>query len=159
MMGLFMPIIQMLLKTPCTCLGNLPIRQSISIPFLIAADFTSFFCENVGISAWGLAVHSASRLIAVSSNHHEITVFAFGLNPSAETVYEAESPSNPGSTPQACSTGRDSVFDANLTRPNKCLALLGTNITFELAIEQDSASSMYSELSVWACVLKSVGFC
>ncbi|KAK7414292.1 hypothetical protein QQX98_006809 [Neonectria punicea] len=38
-----------------------------------------FFHENVGISAWGLAVHRKSRLIAVSSNRHEVTVFAFGL--------------------------------------------------------------------------------
>ncbi|KAI3397580.1 hypothetical protein diail_10552 [Diaporthe ilicicola] len=39
-----------------------------------------FFAENVGISAWGLAVHKKSRLIAVSSNGHEVTVFAFALN-------------------------------------------------------------------------------
>ncbi|KAK5990686.1 hypothetical protein PT974_08955 [Cladobotryum mycophilum] len=38
-----------------------------------------FFHENVGRSAWGLAVHSKSRLIAVSSNRCEITVFAFAL--------------------------------------------------------------------------------
>lgn len=38
-----------------------------------------FFHENVGISAWGLAVHQRSRLIAVSSNRHEVIVFAFGL--------------------------------------------------------------------------------
>ncbi|KAJ9142221.1 hypothetical protein NKR23_g7490 [Pleurostoma richardsiae] len=38
-----------------------------------------FFHENVGVSAWGLAVHQKSRLIAVSSNHHEVTVFAFAL--------------------------------------------------------------------------------
>ncbi|PHH64557.1 hypothetical protein CDD81_4336 [Ophiocordyceps australis] len=35
--------------------------------------------ENVGKSAWGLAVHSRSRLIAVTCNRHEITVFAFAL--------------------------------------------------------------------------------
>lgn len=35
---------------------------------------------NVGISAWGLAVHKAARLIAVSSNHHRISVFAFSLH-------------------------------------------------------------------------------
>lgn len=39
-----------------------------------------FFSENVGASAWGLAVHKKSRLIAVSSNCHEVTVFAFALN-------------------------------------------------------------------------------
>lgn len=38
--------------------------------------------ENVGNSAWGLAVHSRSRLIAVSSNRHEVTIFAFALAPS-----------------------------------------------------------------------------
>ncbi|KAL6919312.1 hypothetical protein FSST1_003338 [Fusarium sambucinum] len=38
-----------------------------------------FFHENVGISAWGLAVHRRSRLIAVSSNRHEVVVFALAL--------------------------------------------------------------------------------
>jgi hypothetical protein len=38
-----------------------------------------FFRENVGKSAWGLAVHQQSRLIAVSSNNVEVTVFAFAL--------------------------------------------------------------------------------
>lgn len=41
-----------------------------------------FFRENVGISAWGLAVHQKSRLIAVSSNRSEITVFALALSTS-----------------------------------------------------------------------------
>lgn len=39
-----------------------------------------FFNENVGKSAWGLAVHKASRMIAVSANTAEITVFAFALS-------------------------------------------------------------------------------
>lgn len=34
-----------------------------------------FFHENVGMSAWGLAVHKTSRLIAAGSNLHEATVF------------------------------------------------------------------------------------
>ncbi|KAI5466077.1 hypothetical protein BGZ63DRAFT_347252 [Mariannaea sp. PMI_226] len=41
-----------------------------------------FFQENVGLSAWGLAIHQRSRLIAVSSNRHEVTIFAFGLSQS-----------------------------------------------------------------------------
>lgn len=45
-----------------------------------------FFAENVGQSAWGLAVHKKSRLIAVSSNAHEVTVFAFALNGDREAV-------------------------------------------------------------------------
>lgn len=39
-----------------------------------------FFCDNVGYSAWGLAIHSHSRLIAVTSNKHEVTVFAFATS-------------------------------------------------------------------------------
>lgn len=37
------------------------------------------FHENVGHTAWGLAIHRKSRLIAVSSNRSEVTVFAFAL--------------------------------------------------------------------------------
>ncbi|CAK7219583.1 hypothetical protein SCUCBS95973_003864 [Sporothrix curviconia] len=40
-----------------------------------------FFRETVGITAWGLAIHSQSRLIAVSSNLAEVNVFAFALQP------------------------------------------------------------------------------
>ncbi|KAB5580835.1 hypothetical protein GE09DRAFT_1255814 [Coniochaeta sp. 2T2.1] len=38
-----------------------------------------FFHESVGSSAWGLAIHTQSRLIAASSNRHDVTVFAFAL--------------------------------------------------------------------------------
>lgn len=38
-----------------------------------------FFAASVGLSAWGLAIHTKSRLIAVSANTSEITVFAFAL--------------------------------------------------------------------------------
>ncbi|KAL5347006.1 hypothetical protein ACLOAV_008149 [Pseudogymnoascus australis] len=41
---------------------------------------TPFFHEHVGISAWGLAIHTQSRLLAVSSNAHEVQVFAFALS-------------------------------------------------------------------------------
>ena len=40
-----------------------------------------FFRETVGMTAWGLAIHSQSRLIAVSSNLSEVNVFAFALQP------------------------------------------------------------------------------
>ncbi|KAI0022288.1 hypothetical protein F4780DRAFT_213811 [Xylariomycetidae sp. FL0641] len=38
-----------------------------------------FFHENVGKSAWGLAIHAQSRLIAVSSNKFEVSVFVPAL--------------------------------------------------------------------------------
>lgn len=45
-----------------------------------AENLRSFLNENVGLSAWGLAVHKASRMIAVSANTKKITVFAFALS-------------------------------------------------------------------------------
>ena len=42
-------------------------------------DIKPFFQRNVGLSAWGVAIHKRARVIAVSSNTHQITVFAFGL--------------------------------------------------------------------------------
>lgn len=39
-----------------------------------------FFHDNVGSSAWGLAIHKKSRLLGVSSNAHHVTVFAFATN-------------------------------------------------------------------------------
>ncbi|KAG6122764.1 hypothetical protein E4U13_001300 [Claviceps humidiphila] len=47
-----------------------------------------FFEESVGISAWGIAIHQQSRLIAISSNRHEVMVFAPALvatGPQAQT--------------------------------------------------------------------------
>lgn len=44
---------------------------------------THFFAANVGLSAWGLAIHTKTRIIAVSSNTSEVTVFAFALESDA----------------------------------------------------------------------------
>ena len=38
-----------------------------------------FFKRNVGMSAWGIAIHKAARLIAISSNTKQIKVFAFAV--------------------------------------------------------------------------------
>lgn len=46
---------------------------------LDAADIRPFFQRNVGKSAWGLAIHSEARMIAVSSNNLEVTIFTFAL--------------------------------------------------------------------------------
>ncbi|KAL2270897.1 hypothetical protein VTJ83DRAFT_268 [Remersonia thermophila] len=48
-----------------------------------------FFHENVLKSAWGLAIHSQSRIIAVGSNLHEVTVFAFALSAKPGTNFPA----------------------------------------------------------------------
>lgn len=38
-----------------------------------------FFVNNVGMSAWGVAVHKEARMIAVSSNSKKINIFIFAL--------------------------------------------------------------------------------
>lgn len=45
----------------------------------VADNVKPLFLRNVGISAWGLAIHTEARIIAVSSNRHEVTIFRFGL--------------------------------------------------------------------------------
>nr|POE53274.1 putative wd repeat-containing protein c27b12.05 [Quercus suber] len=45
----------------------------------IADEIRPIFQSNVGISAWGLAIHTDSRIVACSSNHHEVRIFKFGL--------------------------------------------------------------------------------
>ncbi|KAI1310372.1 hypothetical protein F5Y03DRAFT_392308 [Xylaria venustula] len=42
-----------------------------------------FFHQNVEISAWGLAIHKESRLIAVGNNHRQVHVFALALRDSS----------------------------------------------------------------------------
>jgi hypothetical protein len=46
---------------------------------ILSADVKPFFHRNVGSSAWGLAIHSTARMIAVSANTHAATVFTFAL--------------------------------------------------------------------------------
>ena len=42
-------------------------------------EIRPFFQSNVGISAWGLAIHTEARILATSSNAHEVRIFKFGL--------------------------------------------------------------------------------
>ncbi|KAJ5127677.1 hypothetical protein N7448_008456 [Penicillium atrosanguineum] len=53
-------------------------EEGIKRPF-DGAQVSPFFTEEVGMSAWGLATHKFARLIAVSSNTGQITVYAFAL--------------------------------------------------------------------------------
>ena len=46
---------------------------------VVADEIRTIFQSNVGISAWGLAIHSHARILATSSNMHEVRVFKFGL--------------------------------------------------------------------------------
>ncbi|GAP83515.1 putative pyridine nucleotide-disulfide oxidoreductase family protein [Rosellinia necatrix] len=67
--------------------GNLPNKPAPVMPF---------FHQNVGKSAWGLAVHKKSRLIAVGNNKHEVHVFAFALTSANPVSYLEDAEPLPG---------------------------------------------------------------
>ncbi|OQN98224.1 hypothetical protein B0A48_15500 [Cryoendolithus antarcticus] len=54
-------------------------RRNASAGMLKLAFDRPIYRVNVGSSAWGLSIHSESRMLAVSSNLHEITVIKFAL--------------------------------------------------------------------------------
>lgn len=68
--------------------------QAVTEP--IADNVKPLFQRNVGISAWGLAIHSQARIIAVSSNRHEVTIFRFGLVDDARVSRSPRSDSDVG---------------------------------------------------------------
>ncbi|KAF2230573.1 hypothetical protein EV356DRAFT_536287 [Viridothelium virens] len=73
--------------------------------------------ENVGMSAWGLAVHREARLIAVSANTREITIYSFALTGADghsspkwgghNTVFDSQS---------GCTTGPNSPYYREIGR-------------------------------------------
>ncbi|GAB7340771.1 hypothetical protein MBLNU457_7144t1 [Dothideomycetes sp. NU457] len=73
----------------------------------LASEVRPFFHQNVGNSAWGLAIHTDARIIAVSSNNHEFNIFAFALLDKAELPSEVLPDDSQGT-----SSGRDSTHVA-----------------------------------------------
>ncbi|KAI4167435.1 MAG: hypothetical protein LQ343_007230 [Gyalolechia ehrenbergii] len=49
----------------------------------IVSELRPFFVNNVGMSAWGVAVHKEARMIAISSNSKKINIFVFALSDSS----------------------------------------------------------------------------
>jgi hypothetical protein len=93
----------------------------------LADGVRPLFQRNVGISAWGLAIHTQARMIAVSSNRHEVTVFRFGLvddqlDSSSESPRRTESALDGQSTSEHDQDGTDDDVgsrpdrDADVTR-------------------------------------------
>jgi hypothetical protein len=87
----------------------------------LADNVRPLFQRNVGISAWGLAIHTQARMIAVSSNRHEVTVFRFGLvdhqlDPSEQSPRRTKTPLNGQSTSKH---DRESTDDDVDSRPDR----------------------------------------
>lgn len=69
-------------------------EEKLQRPF-DGTQVSPFFTEDVGMSAWGLATHKFARLIAVSSNTGQITVYAFALVGAAVNDDTKSQPSQP----------------------------------------------------------------
>ncbi|KAG4438132.1 hypothetical protein IFR05_006379 [Cadophora sp. M221] len=71
-----------------------------------------FFHENVGISAWGLAIHQVSRLIAVGTNNSDVHVFqpALAVRYDAETGGRYNQEGTSSDWPERCFTATTSSF-------------------------------------------------
>lgn len=78
----------------------------------VADNVKPLFQRNVGISAWGLAIHTQARIIAVSSNRHEVTVFRFGL------VDEFDGVRSPRKQAKAPDTSQSSRWDEERREDN-----------------------------------------
>lgn len=70
--------------------ASVPAGQNKTLPQKSMGYPEPFFHENAGLTAWGLAIHQESRLIAVSSNRREVTVWAFALT---DTTADPRTPS------------------------------------------------------------------
>lgn len=76
-------IARLVFKEPSNVEGNLDRNKNDGTPRKPPPKHAlrPFFYENVHKTAWGLAIHRQSRLIAVSTNLKEITVFALAIRP------------------------------------------------------------------------------
>lgn len=78
----------------------------------VADNVKPLFQRNVGISAWGLAIHTEARIIAVSSNRHEVTIFRFGL------VDESDESDGPCNQPKPTDDSQSSKWDGERRADN-----------------------------------------
>lgn len=78
----------------------------------VADNVKPLFLRNVGISAWGLAIHTEARIIAVSSNRHEVTIFRFGL------VDEFDDTQTPRKQAKSTDDGHSSRWDEERREDN-----------------------------------------
>ena len=77
-----------------------------------ATDVRHFFLKNVGKSAWGIAVHTEARKIAVSANTHNVTVFEFALTSERKDEQRDSGDSEDDERESDSSTGAESVLES-----------------------------------------------
>ncbi|KXX80121.1 hypothetical protein MMYC01_204328 [Madurella mycetomatis] len=125
-----------------------------------------FFHDNVGMSAWGLAVHEQSRLIAVGSNLHEVTVFAFAVSRNRATIKSPEVGKSPSAPPDRAALELQRHFQSRtrtwrITLP---LGRQGSNIP-NLAFVDDEAGEADKVVAVdiygnaWLLDIWRIGAC
>ncbi|PSS03638.1 hypothetical protein BD289DRAFT_478469 [Coniella lustricola] len=83
-----------------------------------------FFTNNVGASAWGIAIHKKSRLIAIASNTKEITIFAFAIDDQGPGTQDAFLPTHVECASDAKAEYVEDPFDGSCTYAQVSMNLL-----------------------------------
>ena len=83
-------------------------------------EIRPFFQSNVGISAWGLAIHSEARILATSSNAHEVRIFKFGLLQADSSEDDLEQ------------DGQDAAVDEDGSRSARARSQRKTDVTYQV---------------------------
>ncbi|KXT18562.1 hypothetical protein AC579_2297 [Pseudocercospora musae] len=91
----------------------------------VAHEVKPIFQSNVGKSAWGLAIHSQARILAVSANTHSITVFKFGLVAEPEDATPHDAHAHAQHAPSRKMDVTASVFNGTSNIPYICFCNTG----------------------------------
>lgn len=107
----------------------------------------TFLHRNVGRSAWGIAIHRAGRLIAVSANSRTVTVFAFALGNECSPDSNSENEDDDGfqnSTMPRLNTAeweqRPNLSTTPWNLSDECLPAERSTSNFEIALSGHGAN-------------------
>ena len=81
---------------------------------IVADEIKPLFQSNVGISAWGLAIHSEARILATSSNAREVRVFKFGLLQTGDESHDGDDEALPDTDGSDVDQSRQRKTDVTL---------------------------------------------
>ena len=110
--------------------------------------------RNVGRSAWGIAIHKAGRLIAVSANSKIVTIFAFALESKSSSDSISEDDDNNG--PSSFTTPYLGPLEWK-KRPH--LGIIPRNVTEECLPAQRSAGNFEITLCGHCANVPNIAFC
>lgn len=139
-------------RTLATCIEDA--QSSGSSKSIDGERIRTFLHRNVGRSAWGIAIHQAGRLIAVSANSRTVTVFAFALG--SESSSDSNSENEDDDRLNSSTTPRLNAVEWE-KRPN--LGTTPRNLSEECLPAERSTSNFEITLSGHGANVPNVAFC